>query len=159
MNAKGRFVDFFEMQRLPARGLRIGRLIAISVLPLLFSACVHWPDIATDCESYGVLESGNAMGEVNLVEPLYRDQLDETCSGVSFPTAAEGTKVSGCTIPKNDGSVDVYYWVGDRCALNHELCHAKHGYGHTDRYEQELKEGIAMPYCPQNQLSLKLSSN
>ncbi len=159
MNAKGKRTGFFEVQGLPARSRRIGRLVAVAVLPLLFSACVHWPDIATDCESYGVLESGNSMGQINQVEPLYRDQLEETCAGVDFPAAAEGTKVSGCAIPKDDGSVDVYYWAGDRCALNHELCHAKHGSGHTERYLQELKDGIAMPYCPQNQMSLKLSSN
>ena len=159
MNTKGKKSAYLERQGLPTGKLQISHLIAISVLPLFFSACVHWPDIATDCESYGVVESGESMGQVNLVEPLYRDQLNQACADVDFENAAHGTEISGCTVPQDNGSIEVYYWVGDRCALNHELCHAKHGSGHTDRYLQELKDGIVMPYCPRNQLSLKLASN
>lgn len=157
MNVKGTLV---EIEELPSKaffrqpGLRLPALLFV---PMLFSACVHWPDIASDCESYGVVENYVSLGNVTQVQPLYRKELEEACAGVDFSNAAHGTEISGCTIPQADGKVDVFYWVGDRCAMNHELCHAKHGAGHTDRYLQELKDGVPMPYCPQNQLTLGLS--
>ncbi len=157
MNIKGTFTEFNVLPSNATSRPAIFRLLALSLVPLLFSACVHWPDIASDCESYGVLENETPMGTINRVEPLYREQLDQACAGVDFSNAAHGTKVSGCAIPHADGGVDVFYWVGDRCAMNHELCHAKHGSGHTDRYLQELKDGVPMPYCPSNQLSLKVA--
>ena len=136
------------------------QLAALSALPLLFTACVHWPDIATDCASYGVSEDRAPMGYVVRLEPLFRSELDQACAGVDHTNAAYGTAVSGCVIAHANGLVDAYYWVGDRCAMNHELCHAKHGPGHTERYVRELRDGVPMPYCPPNQLSLKaLTSN
>ena len=139
-------------QRPAPHNASFGRLITLSVVPLLFTACVHWPDIATDCESYGVTEANTPMGSVVRLEPLYRDELNTRCAGVDHSSAASGTELSGCAIAQKDGTVDAYYWVGDRCAMNHELCHAKHGRGHTDRYTRELRDGVPMPYCPYNQL-------
>ena len=133
----------------------LARLITLSALPLVFSACVHWPDVATDCESYGVTESHTPMGNIVHLEPLYRDELDVRCAGVDLSNAAFGTEISGCVIAQDSGILNAYYWVGDRCAMNHEICHAKHGPGHTERYLQELKDGVPMPYCPRNQLRLK----
>lgn len=124
-------------------------------MPLLFTACVHWPAIATDCDSYGVTEDYAPMGNVVHVEPLHHAQLNSACAGVAAPNAAFGTELAGCAIARGNGMVDAYYSMGDQCAMNHELCHAKHGPGHTERYLQELKDGIPMPYCPRNQLSLK----
>lgn len=135
------------------RGLM--RLITLSALPLLFTACVHWPDIATDCESYGVTENNTPMGHLVHLEPLYHDELNTRCAGVQHSNAAHDTEIRGCAIPQGHGLVDAYYSVGDRCAMNHELCHAKHGPGHTERYVKELQDGVPMPYCPSNQLSWK----
>lgn len=125
-------------------------------LPILLSACVHWPEVATDCAAYGVTEDNQPMGSVVHLEALYRDQLDVLCADVKEATAKinPDAQISGCAIPKSDGSVAAYYWVGDRCAMNHELCHAKHGSGHTERYLKDLENGHPMPYCPTNQLKL-----
>lgn len=159
MNVKGTIIAIEAMPSKAFFKQPIFRLLSLLFVPLLFSACVHWPDIAQDCESYGVVENNNPLGHVTEVQPLYRKELDQACAGVDLSVAAHGSQVSGCAIANPDGKVDVYYWVGDRCALNHELCHAKHGSGHTDRYLQEVKDGVPMPYCPQNQLSLKLTKN
>ena len=127
--------------------------LTLSCLPVLLAGCVHWPDIATDCESYGVSENYSPMGTLAHIEPLYRDELDVRCAGVAEENAAQGTEISGCVIPHENGVVEAYYWVGDRCAMNHEMCHFKHGPGHTERYIREVHEGTPMPYCPENQLS------
>lgn len=131
------------------------RLFIFSI-PILLSACVHWPEVATDCDAYGVTEDNQPMGSIVHLEPLFRDELDVLCADVKEATAKinPDARISGCAIPKEDGSVAAYYWVGDRCAMNHELCHAKHGTGHTERYMQDLERGVPMPYCPTNQLKL-----
>jgi hypothetical protein len=128
-----------------------------SCLPLLFAGCVHWPDIAYDCESYGVREDNQPMGPMLAIEALYRDELDVNCAGVKEAVAQinHEAQVAGCVVPRQNGTVAAYYWVGDRCAMNHELCHVKHGTGHTERYDKDLKNGVPMPYCPVNQLSFK----
>lgn len=130
-------------------------LVTISVLPLLLTACIHWPEIATECEEYGVIEGNSPMGSVVHVEPLDHDELNTRCAGVDHSNAAGGTEIRGCVIPQSNGMVNAFYSVGDRCAMNHELCHAKHGSGHTERYVKELRDGVPMPYCPSNQLSWK----
>lgn len=129
-------------------------LIVLLCSTVSLMGCVHWPDIATDCESYGVIESGEPMGNIVTIEPLFRDQLDVQCAGVTEAAAHlnPDAQVTGCAIPQDNGVVRAYYWKGDRCAMNHELCHAKHGSGHTERYLTELEQGVPMPYCPENQL-------
>ncbi len=94
------------------------------------------------------------MGTVAHLEPLFRDELNIRCAGVNLDHAATGTEISGCTIPRANGTVEAYYWAGDTCAMEHELCHIKHGPGHTERYLRELQAGVPMPYCPSNPLSL-----
>ena len=136
------------------------RQSAKGFMALLFSGtvflagCVHWPDIATECEAYGVTEADEPMGSIVVVEPLFRDQLDMQCADVKEATARinPDAQISGCVIPEHGGVAKAYYWKGDRCALNHELCHAKHGPGHTERYLSDLERGVPMPYCPENQL-------
>lgn len=132
------------------------RKLSAACLPILLSACVSWPEVATECDEYGVIEANQPMGDVVHLEAMYRDQLEVVCASVKEATAKinPDAQISGCAIPKSDGSVAAYYWVGDRCAMNHELCHAKHGTGHTERYMDELKRGVPMPYCPTNQLKL-----
>ena len=134
-------------------------LLTLSCLPVLFAGCAQMPakdfDFATNCEAYGVIENHAPMGTMVHIKPLYRDELKVRCAGVPEANAAEGTEISGCTIPHPDGVVESYYWVGDQCAMNHELCHFRNGPGHTERYLRELREGIPMPYCPSNQLKLK----
>jgi hypothetical protein len=136
----------------PTDARRLLTLLFISTVTLM--GCIHWPDIATDCESYGVIESGEPMGTIVTIEPLFSDQLDIQCAGVTEAAAHlnPDARISGCAIPHDNGVVRAYYWTGDRCAMNHELCHAKHGSGHTERYLRELQAGVPMPYCPENQL-------
>lgn len=127
---------------------------------MVLTGCVHWPDIASECEQYGVMESNQPMGQIVHLQPLYRDQLDVVCADVKDATAKinPDAQISGCAISKDDGSVNAYYWVGDKCAMNHELCHAIHGAEHTERYLQELKIGMSRPYCPANQLKLAIGT-
>lgn len=121
---------------------------------LILAGCVHWPDVATDCDAYGVAERNQPMGSLVIAEPLFRDELDVRCADVREATARinPNAQVSGCVIPGTDGIARAYYWKGDTCAFNHELCHAKHGPEHTERYLADLQRGIAMPYCPESQL-------
>jgi len=127
-------------------------------LPIVFTACVSWPDIAYDCESYGVSENNQPMGNLVHIEPQNREQLDVSCQAAENATAKYNTHgethFNGCAIPYRDGTVLAYYRVGDKCAKNHELCHAIHGTEHTERYKQQLESGVPMPYCPSNQLKL-----
>ena len=62
--------------------------LTLSCLPVLLAGCVHWPDIATDCESYGVSENYSPMGTLAHIEPLYRDELDVRCAGVARERSA-----------------------------------------------------------------------
>lgn len=121
---------------------------------LALSGCLHWPEVATECDAYGVAENHQPMGTVVVAEPLFRDDLDVACVGVTEPAARAhpDSKVSGCVIPQGNGVVTAYYWTGDKCALQHELCHAVHGPDHTERYLADLERGAPMPYCPENQL-------
>lgn len=121
---------------------------------VVLAGCLHWPDVATECDAYGVMENHEPMGTVVIAEPLFRDQLDVQCADVK-EAAAEinpNAQVSGCVISQDDGIVRAYYWTGDKCALNHELCHAAHGPEHTEQYLADLESGVPMPYCPENQL-------
>ena len=132
------------------------RDIFMICLPILFAGCVHWPDIAYDCEAYGVREDHQPMGSMVHIEPLQRDQLEVYCAGAELvalvnPDRGE-VKINGCAIPYPDGLVRAYYWVGDNCARNHELCHATQGPRHTALYERDLRNGVSRPYCPSNQL-------
>ena len=127
-------------------------------LPLLFSlfvvACAGYPEITTDCESYGVTEAGQPMGEVVHIAPLTLNELQVRCAAAEEVTvsAQVSAEIRGCAIPHRNGFIEAYYWVGDNCAMQHELCHARHGPGHTVRYLRELSAGIPRPYCPTNQL-------
>jgi hypothetical protein len=138
-----------------SRSNAVRSIFVLCCLPVVLTACVHWPDIATECESYGVSEGHQPMGNIVVAEPLYRDELESKCEGAEHATARinPDAKISGCAVSREDGIVHAYYWVGDRCAMNHELCHAMHGAGHTARYERELADGVTMPYCPSNQLN------
>lgn len=131
------------------------RLPLILLFGVFLASCVHWPDISQDCESYGVTESRTSMGNQVHAIPLGRADLDRFCSGVQSQVASihPQAEVNGCAIPQRDGSVLAYYREGDRCAMNHELCHALHGSHHTDRYLEELAAGVPMPYCPGTQLA------
>jgi len=128
-------------------------------LVLLFSfflgACAGYPKITTDCASYGVTEAGQPMGEVVHIAPLTLNELQLRCAVVeeAMVSAQVATEIHGCTIPHRNGFIEAYYWVGDNCAMQHELCHARHGTGHTERYLRELSAGIPRPYCPINQLT------
>jgi hypothetical protein len=127
----------------------------ILLFSVLLASCVHWPDVNKDCESYGVAESRSPMGNKVQLIPLGRADLDRICGGVRSQVASVHPKaeVNGCAIPQRDGSVLAYYREGDRCAMNHELCHTLHGTNHTGRYLEELAAGIPMPYCPGMQLA------
>jgi hypothetical protein len=129
------------------------RALILSSLALTLTACVHWPDIASDCESYGVVENRQPMGDLMHIEPLYSDELNSRCSDVKVAIAMinPDAQIKGCVIPEANGVVSAYYSVGDRCAQYHEMCHAMHGGAHTERYMRELEQGIPMPYCPENQ--------
>ena len=128
--------------------------LILTSLTLLLAGCVHWPDIASDCESYGVLENNQPMGHSMKVEALYSDELNVRCKDVKDAIAVinPDSEIRGCVIPKMNGTVAAYYSVGDRCAMYHEMCHAMHGPGHSERYTRELEQSIPMPYCPKNQL-------
>lgn len=131
------------------------RLLALSILTLLLVGCVTWPDIATDCEAYGVVEDHHPMGSIVNIEPLHREELNARCSEVKYAIAMiqPDAQIRGCVMPAINGTVSAFYSVGDRCAMNHELCHAMHGRRHTERYVRDLERGIPTPYCPQNQLN------
>ena len=130
------------------------RRIALSLLPILLAGCVHWPAIATECETFGVREDDQAMGQMLHIRALHRDELDIHCAAVREATARNypNAEVRGCVIPQSNGMVAAFYSVGDRCAMYHEICHARHGPNHTERYLRDLANGIPMPYCPNNQL-------
>lgn len=127
----------------------------ILLFSVLLASCVHWPDVNEDCESYGVAESRSPMGNIVQIIPLGRADLDRICGAVRSQVVSVHPEavVNGCAIPQRDGSVLAYYREGDRCAMNHELCHALHGTNHTGRYLEELAAGIPMPYCPGMQLA------
>ena len=132
------------------------RLLMLAAIMFASAACVHWPDVASDCQSYGVLETHQPMGHSVEIEPLYHDELDARCRDAKDAIAMvnPGAEIKGCVIPKDSGVVAAYYSVGDQCAKFHEICHAMHGSGHTERYERDLEQGIPMPYCPRVQLKL-----
>lgn len=134
------------------------RGIVLTCLPILFAGCVSLPDIAHNCEAYGVSEDHQPMGSMVHIEPLRGDQLEVSCAGaemVAFGNPVQGEiQISGCAIPHPDGMVRAYFRVGDHCAKSHELCHALHGRKHTARYEHDLRNGVPMPYCPRNQLGI-----
>lgn len=136
-------------------GERARWLPVILLLGVSLASCAHLPDINEDCESYGVVESGRPMGQKVHAQPLTRADLDRICGAAraQYAGVQTGTMVNGCAIPQPDGSVLAYYRDGDRCAMNHELCHALHGTGHTERYLEDLSAGIPMPYCPGIQLA------
>ena len=130
--------------------------VLLSLLPFLFAGCVHWPDIATDCEAYGVLETGQPMAHYGRIEPLSADELDRQCESINAAVAKinPDAQIRGCVIPEADGMVSAYYSVGDQCARNHELCHVMHGTEHTARYLEKAENNHPRPYCPENQLQL-----
>ena len=130
--------------------------LTILILPFLMAGCVHWPDIATDCEAYGVLETDQPMAYYGRIEPLPADELDRHCASIKEAVAKinPGAQIRGCVIPEPDGMVSAYYSVGDQCARNHELCHVMHGTGHTARYNEKAADNHPRPYCPENQLQL-----
>lgn len=128
--------------------------IALIFLPFLFSGCVHWPDIATECDAYGVREDHQPLGSLIRVEAVYGDELEIRCAAAKVAAVRNhpDLRIRGCVIPYTNGMVYAYYSVNDRCAMYHEMCHAIHGLNHTDRYLQDLEKGTPMPYCPGNQL-------
>ncbi len=135
--------------------------IALSCLLLLMTGCTTLPELGTQCESYGVREDHLPMGTKVHIEPLYSDELRIHCADVKLAVSQHNSNanIRGCVIPGRSGLVSAYYRVGDHCAMNHELCHAIHGPGHTPRYLRDLRNGVPMPYCPENQLThISLSS-
>lgn len=155
MGNSGRLKHFVCNVASTLRAGRIGWPVLVLLAATCLPGCMHWPDINEDCESYGVAESRMPMGNVVHLIPLQRADLDEICVDAQSPAAGRHplTVINGCTIPMRDGRVLAYYRDGDRCAMNHELCHARHGVEHTGRYLEELALGIPMPYCPRNQLA------
>ncbi len=131
--------------------------IALSCLLLLMTGCATLPEPGTQCESYGVREDHLPMGTKVHIEPLYSDELRIHCADVKHAVAKHNVnaQIRGCVIPGKSGVVSAFYRVGDHCAMNHELCHAIHGPGHTSRYLRDLRNGVPMPYCPENQLTQK----
>ncbi|MBT8039081.1 MAG: hypothetical protein KJN78_02440 [Gammaproteobacteria bacterium] len=137
--------------------LRTALLLASAgIIALLNSACVSWPDIESNCDAYGVVETYQPMASRIHVQGLPHDELRKVCSGGNGPRALMRDRfiVKGCVIPTGNDSVYAYYAQGDRCAELHERCHARHGTRHTDRYMHDLFSDKPMPYCPKNQLSL-----
>jgi hypothetical protein len=137
---------------------RRATLCLCALLPL--SACVHWPDVTTDCAPYGVAENHQPLGQHVIAKAVYRDELDARCVGTGnahLRVRADSTVV-GCVVPYPDGTVYAYYWAGDRCAMNHELCHAIHGTEHTQSYLDDLASGVAAPYCPRNPFRSRASA-
>ena len=122
------------------------------------TGCVHYPDIqvAHSCEAYGVAENHEAMGSVLHMKPLGQEELQKTCMTAPGVAAQvrDGQHIRGCVFTGTNGELYGYYSAGDRCSMYHEMCHAMHGEGHTHRYEQDLANGVPMPYCPSNQISL-----
>ncbi|MDT8320698.1 MAG: hypothetical protein RQ826_09270 [Xanthomonadales bacterium] len=155
MRISGRIKRFSTFTASAKGGERTGWPLLVLLAAMCVSGCMHWPDINEDCESYGVTESRMPMGRMVHLIPLQRADLDEIC--IDAQSAAADSHplnvINGCTIPMRDGRVLAYYRDGDRCAMNHELCHAKHGVEHTVRYLDELAAGVPMPYCPNNQLA------
>ena len=139
-------------------GLR--RVLALRIpalaLILFLSGCVHWPEVATDCEAYGVVERSQPMGTVLHMRPLGVAELQERCWNVrkDAATISRFSSIRGCVIPGSNGEVYGYYARGDQCAMYHEMCHAIHGVGHTERYLKDVESHHARPYCPENQLKL-----
>jgi hypothetical protein len=132
-----------------------GRLLII-VLPIFLFGCVHWPDIASNCEAYGVLETHDPIAHFGRIEPLAADQLELRCASIK-ETATQlnpGATIKGCVVLMADGSVSAYYSEGDTCAKNHELCHILHGFEHTASYLEKASINHPRPYCPENQLTL-----
>lgn len=125
---------------------------------LALNGCVHYPDIqvAHSCEAYGVAENHEAMGSVVHMTPLGQQELQKTCMTAPGVAArlSNGQQIRGCVFTGRNGELYGYYSAGDRCAMYHEMCHALHGVEHTHRYRQDIENGVPMPYCPSNQLSL-----
>ena len=145
--------------KLPAVAIAAAtRFVNITVwlccLSLSLAGCIHWPDIATDCSSYGVRPDNRPMGVLVGVEPLYHDELSVRCEGakVAVIRIHPAAEVRGCVIAYENGTVEAFYSIGDQCAMLHELCHAAHGPSHTEAYEQDLQMGHPLAYCPRNQL-------
>ena len=139
-------------------GLRrlLTRRVPVLALIVLLSGCVHWPDVATNCEAYGVVERGQPMGTVLHIQSLEYDELQERCWNVreDAATISRFSSIRGCVIPGSNGEVYGYYAKGDQCAMYHEMCHAIHGVGHTERYLKDVESHHLRPYCPENQLKL-----
>jgi hypothetical protein len=150
--------EFFCVRRAytsTVTNFRLRRLLALSCLLSLLSGCAALPQLGTQCESYGVREDHAPMGTRVHIEPLYTDELNIQCAAVEMAVKQHHSdaEVRGCVIPSASGDVLAYYRAGDHCAMNHELCHAIHGSRHTSRYLRDLRNGVPMPYCPENQLA------
>ena len=90
------------------------------------------------------------------VQPLQQDELGDACASVrhNVTMVHAQAEVTGCLIPRHNGTALAFYRAGDVCAMRHEICHALHGPKHTDRYLQDLANGMSLPYCPPNPFSL-----
>lgn len=98
------------------------------------------------CRSHGVAEQG--MGRpIQEAKAVYTDELPALCR-VLHP---DGYHLSGCTVANRNGTVSIYWAVGDECAKTHEYCHAKHGMAHTLRYLHDVNNKHPRPACPSSQ--------
>lgn len=152
--------DPARIRKSPFNSRVFTRAVLCACAPLLFAACVHWPDVSTECSLYGVAENQRPLGHIVVAKAVFHDELYARCGEIardSLKINAAGT-IAGCVVPHPDGTVYAYYRVGDRCALNHELCHALHGIEHTGRYLEDLTRGAAAPYCPPNPFSGRASA-
>ena len=120
--------------------------LLIALLAILLSAC-SVPDIqlAGNCERLGVLETGVPIGELYSAKEMFQDELEAQCNR----TVDEGETLSGCVQVVRNGQVAVYYRYDDPYAMNHELCHQRHGLAHTQAYLLAVRNGHPAPYQPE----------
>lgn len=106
------------------------------LLPLILAGCATVSDFPTECERYGVRNTGDQY----VISDIYQvttEQAQYAC----------GKNRAGC-IKVDDGRATIYYRTGDKCALQHELAHAWCGLTHTVAYTQAVIAGHPRPYCP-----------
>ena len=131
------------------RGLMLAVLCAIAI-----SGCAEEDvgdlNVPGRCSSFGVEELGY---ESRIVEEheLPIEEVQEKCGRTSAGGPKGRYQVAGCTIPVKvyPPAVLVYYTEEDYCTKVHELCHAKHGFKHTERYVERMYELDPRPSCPE----------
>jgi len=121
------------------------KLILILIL-ILLASCQKYPDPNEPggCEPYGVEELNHPMGEINSINEVYDSEVVKFCGHSGWVDR----QLEGCAKINENDTVDIYYRTGDKCTLNHEICHAKHGKQHTNRYIKDLLNKHPRAACP-----------